>query len=98
MNDWQFFRANPLRSYRLRLATPAEIDDLRAHGIFDRCCSLADGCFVHCLARIWREGEPRLERPMIVWPAGLELTEAECRSQWFKADRILAGKVEALPQ
>ena len=43
MNDWQFFRANPLRSYRLRLATPAEIDDLRAHGIFDRCCSLADG-------------------------------------------------------
>jgi hypothetical protein len=32
MDDWQFFRRNPDRNYRCRLATAAEINDLAAHG------------------------------------------------------------------
>ena len=97
-SDWSWFAKpeNASRSYRLRLATPAEIDDLRQHGVFDRCCSLQEGCFVHALSRKREDG--CIQTLMIVWRAGQELSEAECRSEWFKADRILAGKVERLAQ
>ena len=97
-NDWAWFAKpeNAGRSYRLRLATRDEVEDLRSHGVFDRCCSLQDGCYVHALSRKRPDG--CIETQLIVWRAGDELDEAGCRAQWFKGERILAGKVEALPQ
>jgi hypothetical protein len=32
MDHWQFFRKNPGRNYRCRLATADEIENLAAHG------------------------------------------------------------------
>ena len=97
MNDWHYFRDNPSRSYRLRLATRAEVEDLRAHGVFDRTCSLADGCSICALSRKRPDGT--ISTILLVLRVGDdEFSEAECREQWFKADRILAGKVEGLQQ
>jgi hypothetical protein len=45
-NDRQFFRANPRLSSGCRLATPAEIDGMRTHGISVEAALTGDR-FVH---------------------------------------------------
>ena len=97
-NDFQFFRDNPERNFRMRIATHDELADLRSRNRGALDWELQPGCFIYCLVRIRRE-EPRLEMLMLVWEADrADMTEAECPRAWFKSSRTLGGKVEALPQ
>jgi hypothetical protein len=55
--DGAFFEANPLRSYRLRPATPKEIADI---GPFD------DGLTAYIVAARWSDGE-RFKSYLFTW-------------------------------
>lgn len=79
-----WFARNPTRSYRCRLATPAEIDILREEGWFDNGQRLAGGCFVHCLSRIHRR-HGGVEGMLVVLEPG-ERDEAASREAWFEAE------------
>jgi hypothetical protein len=92
-NDRQWFRHNPDRHHRCRIASPAEIDTLRELGCFDNGETLAPNCFVHCLARIDRAtGE--LQALLVVLEPG-ERDEAACREAWFQAE-LLTGHIERM--
>jgi hypothetical protein len=52
-NDRAWFRSHPNRLHRCHLATIAELNAARDLGVLDRKV-LADGYFMHCLARFNR--------------------------------------------
>lgn len=54
--DWPFFRDNPDRSYRTRLATPQEIADLQSSGAWPPGWTIDPACFIWAIVRGSRTG------------------------------------------
>ena len=93
-NDRQFFRANLRRSSRCQLATPAESDGMRTHGISVEPALTGDR-FVHCIARLHGQN---IERIFIAIGLLGDMDEQHCRQALHDADFILGGQVERLAQ
>jgi hypothetical protein len=90
-DDNRWFRNNPKRSYRCRLATSSELDAVRELGVLDRKV-LADGCFIHCLIR--RNClTGNIETLAVVLPP-MERDEEACRQAWFRAELLGQGAMQ----
>ena len=92
-NGRQFFRANPRRSDRYQVATPAEIDGMRTHGISLEPALTGDR-FVHCIARL----RGQIERIFIAIGLLSHMDEQHCRQALHDVDFILGGQLERRAQ
>jgi len=90
-NDDRWFLDNPKRSFRCRIATSQEMDSLREMGALDRKV-LADGCFVHCIARFNRSTR-EIEALLVCLEPG-ERDEEQCRQAWFRAELLGQGAMQ----
>jgi hypothetical protein len=86
-NDWQFFNANPRRSYRCRLVMQADIDGVRTHGI-SVAPALHNERFLHCIAR--RRGQI-IDRAFIAIGLLGNMDEQYCRQALPDIRQIAAG-------
>ncbi len=86
-------RAVPTQWYTLplRFITSQEMDSLREMGALDRKV-LADGCFVHCLARFNRSTR-EIEALLVCLEPG-ERDEEQCRQAWFRAELLGQGAMQ----
>jgi hypothetical protein len=78
IDDWRFFRENPGRNYRCRLATPAEVANLAAHGALPP--DMGD-CFVYAFVRHVGFSVQIIFAAYLPLP---ELGEAQCAAAWHK--------------
>jgi hypothetical protein len=79
-----WFHAHPDRAYHCRLATPAEIDELREAGAFDQ-KRLEHGCFIFAMFHIDRR-TTTLDGRLAVLEAGPTWDEAACCKAWFACE------------
>ena len=96
IDDWAFFRSNPDRAFRCRLATPAEIADLAAHNALGPDVEMGE-CFVYAFVHKGGDGLSC----QIIFCSYLplpELTEAQCACGFHSADQIINAKIERLQQ
>lgn len=94
-DDWTFFRRNPDRNFRARLATQAEVADLAAHGALGPDVELGE-LFVYAFVRRGADGLSM----QIIFAAYLplpELSEQQCACAWLRGG-IISGKIERLRQ
>ena len=68
-NDRQWFRTQPERLHRCRVATPTEIEGIRSAAVSTRSARLADDCFIYAPSRINRKSGD-LHRLFVVLSAG----------------------------
>lgn len=81
MTDYHFFRANPSRCYRVRLATADEIEDMKTHAGCYRPEAVHEGAFVHVVV----QRDPRVLIFFGSDPLG-DLDEERSAQVWREAD------------
>ena len=92
-NDWQYFRDNPERNFRMRIATPGELADLRDHGALNDDSVLAQGCSIFALARIDRT-KAEVQKLLLVLDADAsDMDEDDCKAAWRDADAQLLKSI-----
>jgi hypothetical protein len=89
-SDWQWFRSHPDRTYRLRLASPAEVAVLEVDHALP---PLAPNCFVFAISRINRPAV-RIETILMVREPGGDLDEGDCMTAWYDADAMISALVQ----
>jgi hypothetical protein len=82
-DDDRFFRSNPSRNFRCRLATSDELNACRDMQWFDGNV-LAEGCFVHALVR--RNLASNGIRAYLIALEPGERGEADVAALWFHAE------------
>ena len=79
--DWDFFHANPARTYRLRLATAAEIITAALRGLVRE---PPPDHLVYCIVRVLRD-EGRMEYIPVTLEAQWVIDETAARREWEAA-------------
>jgi hypothetical protein len=98
LDECLWFRANPDRAHRCRLATPSEVATITAQDWL-KGMTIEEGCFVYCLVRILRN-EPTMQQLFVVLePPHEDMSEQQCERQWFASERsLVGGRVVQVPQ
>lgn len=89
--DWTWFRQHRDRAHRIRPATAAEIETLRAHGALGE---PAPGCAIYALSRLIEGAPPEIQVILQVREEGDDdMTESEIAASWLDADALLGGLI-----